>query len=178
MRPDVIVISTKGGLPVVRSGRPIYAIILFALASLWMCATFLPLLYSAAFPNRDIQEVVHALEERGTAPQEAASVVAETIAAAGPLTRAVPIAYYSGRTTTLQVGGSRTIRKKQASFLAWFQKRSKGSIVLITVHEDDEGRKNYDIDEGEAMWYVRGYALPLLLFGVSLFSLRKRVSRG
>src|SRR4029077_16309601 len=122
MRSGMIVIPAKGGLPVVRSGRPIYAIIVFALASLWMCATFLPLLYSTAFPNRDIQGVVHALEERGTAPREAASSVRGAIASAGPLTRVVPIAYYSGRTTTLQAGGSRTIRKKQASFLAWFQK--------------------------------------------------------
>ena len=46
--------------------------------------------------------------------------------------------------------------------------------MLITVYEDDEGRKSYDIDEGEFMPYVRGYAPPLLLLGISLFSLRKR----
>lgn len=157
-----------------KSDRPRYAIVLFALTSLWMCAIFLPLLYSAFFPNKDIREVVDALKERGAAPLGAATAVEDTISAAGPLTRATSIAYYSGVTTTVQAGGTQTIRKRQVSYVARFQKRSRALILLITVYEDDSGRKNYEIGEGEAMPFVRGYALPILLFGFSLFLVRKR----
>jgi hypothetical protein len=74
----------------------------------------------------------------------------------------------------MRVSGSQTIRKKQASYVAWFQKRSKALVMLITVYEDDGGRKAYEINEGEAMSFVRGYSLPLALFAISLFLVRKR----
>jgi hypothetical protein len=150
---------------------------LFALASLWICAIFLPLLYSLVFPNKDIQGVVSALEQHGVAPPEATTTVEETLAAAGPLTRAIPLAYYSGVTTTMRSSGSQTIRKKQASYVAWFQKRSKALVLLVTAYEADGGRKAYEINEGEAMSYVRGYSLPVLMFGASLVLVRKRKAR-
>jgi hypothetical protein len=162
---------------VFKSGRPKYAIILFVLSSLWMCATFLPLLYFVVFPNHELQAVVHALEERGTAPLESVAVIQETIAASGPLTRAIPVAYYSGVTTELRVtGSSKTSKKKQASYIASFQKHPTPLLLLITAYEGDGGQRVYAINEGEAMFMVRGYTLPLLLFGVSLFLLRRQKS--
>jgi len=159
-----------------KSSRPTYAIIMLALSSLWMCATFLPLLYSVVFPNEDLRAVVYALEERGNAPPDAVAVAQETIAAAGPLTRAAPVAYYSGVTATVRISGSSQTSKKQASYIAWFQKHPKPLLLIITVYEGDGGRKGYEINEGEAMFMVRGYTLPVLLFGVSLFLVRKRKS--
>ena len=159
---------------VFKSSRPTYAIILFVLSSLWMCGVFLPFLYSVMFPNKDLQGVVYALEERGTAPQEAIAVVQETIATAGPLTRAMPVAYYSGMTTTVRVSGSQTSKVKQASYVAWFQRRLKPLLLLIAVHEGEQGQKVYEINEGEPMFMVRGYTLPVLVFGVSLFLVRRR----
>src|SRR5216684_6694073 len=163
-----------GALSVFKSGRPTYAIVLLALSTLWMCATFLPLVFSVLFPNRDLQGVVHALEGRGSAPQEATAVVQETVAAVGPLTRAVPVAYYSGMTATVRVSGSKTPKEKQASYVAWFQKRPKPLLILITVHKDEQGHNLYEISEGEPMFMVRGYALPVLAFGVTLFLARRR----
>jgi hypothetical protein len=159
-----------------KSGRPTYAIVLFALSSLWMCATFLPLLYSVLFPNDDLRGVVHALEGRTAAAPEAAAVVQETTEAVGALTKAVPVAYYSGVTATVRVSGSQTSKQKQASYAAWFQKRSKPFLLLITVYEGEQGQKTYAISEGEPMLMVRGYSLVVLAFGVTLFLVcRKRI---
>ena len=157
-----------------KAGRPTYAIILLSISSLWICAIFLPFLYSVAFPNKDIQEVVEALKQHGTAPPEATSAVGETMSAVGPLTRALPIAYYSGVTTTVSINGSKTVRKKQQSYVTWFQKRPKAFVLIITRYEDNDGRRAYEIGEGDPVSFVRGYTLPVLLFGVSLFLVRKR----
>jgi hypothetical protein len=161
----------------VKSGRPAYAIVLLALSSLGMCATFLPLLYFVLFPSNDLQGIVLALEERGTAPPEAASVVQGAIAAVGPLRRAIPVGYYSGVTATYQMRGSHTSKKmkvSQVSCIAWFQKAPKPLLMVITRSEGDGGQRAYGISEGDPAVMVRGYALPLLAFGVSLFLVRRR----
>jgi hypothetical protein len=149
-------------------------IILLVLSSLWMCATFLPLLYFVLLPDHDLRGIVLALEERGTAPVEAAAVVQETVAAAGSLTRAVPVAYYSGVTATVRVSGSQTSKIKQASYIVWFQKHPKPLLLLITRYEGDGDQTGYSINEGEPMFMMRGYALPVLLFGLSLFLVRRK----
>ena len=158
-----------------KSSRPTYAIILLALSSLWMCAVFLPLLYSFMFPNRDIQGVLFALKGRGTAPPESATVVQETIAAAGPLTRAVKVGYYSAVTTAVRISGSHTSEKvNQATYVAWFQNLSKPIVISITRSEGDGGQRAYGVNEVDPVILVRGYAPPVLLFGVSLFLVRRR----
>lgn len=158
-----------------KSSRPTYAIILLALSSLWMCAVFLPLLYSVLLSSPDIRAIVYALEERGTAPPEAAGIVQETIAAVGPLTRAIRVGYYSGVTATVRVSGSNTSEKvKQASYIAWFQKPPKPMLVAITCYESDVGQRAYGLSEADPVSLVRGYGLPSLLFGISLFLVRKR----
>jgi hypothetical protein len=158
-----------------KSSPPTYAIILLALSSLWMCAVFLPLLYSIALPNRDLQGVVDALEERGPAPPEAAAIVSNAIAALGPLMKAIKIGYYSGVTATIRVKGSNTSEKvKQATYIAWFQKHPKPMLVAITLYESDGGDKAYGIGSVDPVSLVRGYALPVLLFGVSFFLVRRR----
>src|ERR1700687_5434826 len=145
-----------GGLLVFKSSRPIYAIILLALSGLWMCATFLPLFYSLVFPNEDLQGIVDALEERGTPPSESVAVVQETIAAAGPLRRAIKVGYYSGVTATVRVSGSNTSEKiKQASYIAWFQKAPKPMLVAITSSESGGNRRTYGISEVDPVSLVR-----------------------
>jgi hypothetical protein len=160
---------------VTKSSRPKYAIVLLVLSSLWMGAIFLPLLYSVVFPDRNLRGFVDGLEARGTAPAEATTVVQETIAAVGTLTRAVPVAYYSGITTTVRLKGSESSRQKRASYIAWFEKHPKPLLIQITLYEAD-GHTAYSIDEGEPMVLVRGYSLPILFFGVSLFLVRRKKS--
>jgi hypothetical protein len=134
-------------------------------------------LYSIVFPNKDLQGVVYALEERGSAPQEAVAIVQQTIDAAGPLTRAVPAAYFSGMTATVRGSGSSHLSKKrQASYIAWFQKHPKPLVLIITAYEGDGGERAYQINEGDVMFMVRGYTLPVLLFAISLFLVRRRTS--
>lgn len=165
------------GLLALKSSRPTYAIILLALSSLWMSALFLPLLYSLVLPNADLQGIVYALEERGTAPPEAVDIVQETIAAVGPLTRAIRVGYYSGVTATVRVSGPNTsVKVKQASYIAWFQKPPKPMLVAIARYESDGDHKAYRISRVEPASLVRGYASPVLLFGVSLFLARGRKS--
>lgn len=160
-----------------KSSRPTYAIILLALSTLWLCAIFLPLLYSVLFPNDDIRGVVQALEERGTAPPEAAAAVQEAIAAVGPLKRAIQVAYYSGATASVQINGSHTSEIiKQINYIAWFQQPPKLMLISITRYERDGGERAYAIRGGDPTILVRGYALPLLLFGGSLFLTRRRKS--
>jgi hypothetical protein len=164
---------------VFRSNRPTYAIILLVLSSLFMCATFLPLLYSLVFPNANLLGVVSALEERGTPPPESAPLVQQVIVSAGPLTNAIEIGYYSGATTTFHLSGSNASEKVkvlQATYIAWFQSRPKPLLMAITRYENDSGQSAYQISEGDPASLVRGYALPVLLFGVSLFLMRRRKS--
>ena len=158
-----------------KSSRPTYAIMLLVLSSLWMCASFLPLLYSVVFPNRDIEEVLFALEGSGTAPPEAAPIVQQAIAAAGPLRRAVKVGYYSGVTTAVRMSGSHTSeRVNQATYIAWFQKLPRPIVITITRSESDGGQRAFGVNEVDPVSLVRGYAPPVFLFGVSLFLVRRR----
>ena len=160
-----------------KSRRPTYALILLALSVLFLGATFLPFLYSVLFPNDDLQRVVLALEDRGSPPLDADSVVQEAKNAAGLLTRAIPAGYYWGSSTQFDLKGSRAprqVKTYQSTYIAWFQRRPKPMVMAITLYENDGGQKAYGISEGSPWALVRGYGVPLLLFGVSLFLVRKR----
>jgi hypothetical protein len=129
-----------------------------------------------AFPKQDVQQIVTALEERGTPPPEAATIVQGVIDAAGPLGRAIPVGYYSGATKRFQLNGSHTetIKISQASYVAWFQNPSAPRFFAITRYEGSGDRRAYEISTVDPVIIVRGYALPFLLFAVSLFLLRRR----
>ena len=72
-----------------KPSRPVYAIVLVALSTLFMAATFLPFLYSILSPNEDIERFVFALKGSGEAPMDADSVVEETKRSVGSLTRII-----------------------------------------------------------------------------------------
>ncbi|MFI5107234.1 MAG: hypothetical protein ACHP78_00140 [Terriglobales bacterium] len=63
------------------------------------------------------------------------------------------------------------------SYLAWFQKIPKPLILLINRYESD-GVLHYEIAEAEGglVTFVRGYVLPLLALGVSLYLVHRRKS--
>src|ERR1035437_320971 len=162
-----------------KSSRPTYAIILLVLSVVFLFATFLPFLYSILSPNDDLQRVVSALEERGSSPLDADAVVQEAKGTAGPLTKAIQVAYYSGMTTQFHLSGSpkpQHIKELQATYIAWFQKRPKPMLVAITLYEGDEGQKAYGISEVNPVGLVRGYTIPIVLFGIALYLARKRRS--
>ena len=130
-----------------------------------------------AFPKEDVQQIVTALEERGTPPPEAATIVQGVIGAAGPLGQAIPIGYYFGATKRFPLNGSHdseTIKISQATYIAWFQSSSAPRFFAITRYEGNGDRRAYEISKVDPVGLVRSYALPLLLFAVSLFVLRRR----
>jgi hypothetical protein len=150
---------------------------MLVLSSLYVGATFLPLLYSVVLPRQDLEGVVSALEERGTPPPESGTVVQEAIAALGPLRRAVKVGYYSAVTLKVHYTEPRTsekIRLSQAIYIAWFQKHPEPTLVAIVCYENGEGEKAYRISGVDPVSLIRGYAIPLGLFGVSLFLARRR----
>ena len=160
-----------------KSSRPTYGVIMLVLSSLYVGATFLPLLYSVVLPRQDLEGVVSALEERGTPPPESGTVVQEAIAALGPLRRAVKVGYYSAVTLKVHYTEPRTsekIRLSQAIYIAWFQKHPEPTLVAIVCYENGEGEKAYRISGVDPVSLIRGYAIPLGLFGVSLFLARRR----
>lgn len=164
-----------------KSGRPLYAIVLVALSTLFMAATFLPFLYSILSPNEDIERFVAALKDSGDAPPEADRVIEQTKGAVGLLTRAIQIGYYSEKSTVFHLSGSRApehIHMSQATYIAWFQSHPKPMLVSVIFRANDEGQKAYGIHEVAAITLVRGYGVPVVLFGASLFLVRKRKSPG
>ena len=149
-----------------------YSVILLALSVIFMGTTFLPFLFSLLLPNEDIEGVVAALKDGGTAPMDADTVVDETKATAGPLSRAIQIGSAYQKTYTLsRTGSHEQTRVSQTSYIyiAWFQKHQKPLLVAITLYANDAGQKDYSITTVDAASIARQYAIPLLLFGVSLF---------
>lgn len=162
-----------------KSSRPIYAIILLLVSGFFMCTTFLPFLYSVLFPNKDLQGFITALEGREPPPLDSDTVVQQTIAAVGALKRTMKIAYLYQVTTQIHYAEPRTTKKIEVSQdvnIAWFEKHPKPMLVAFACYEHGDGQKDYGISEVNPLVVVRGYAIPLVFFGLSLFLARKRKS--
>jgi hypothetical protein len=156
----------------VRSGRPIYVIVLFALSSIYMGVFFLPALYSLLFPNPDIQRFVAALKDGGTAPLDADTVVEQAKAALGPLTKAIQVGWGYNASKQYHLAGAHeqaTITTTSYFYLAWFERLPKPIVISVALYKNDSGQKAYRIDRISGVLLARQGAIPLLLFGVSLF---------
>ena len=164
---------------VLKSGRPTYGIVLLVLSSLYMAVIFLPLLYSVVFPNEGILGVVSALEGRTTPSMEAEPLVQHTIATVGLMRSATKVAHGFGSTTAIHYAAPRsteTVKTSEATYLVRFEKHPEPMLVNITCYERDDGQRTYSISEASAGAVIRGYSIPLCLFGLSLFLARKRKS--
>jgi len=159
----------------------VYAIILVALSTLFMAATFFPFLYSILVPNEDIERFVDALKDRGEAPLDADNVVEQTKATVGSLTRAIQIGAYFEMSLGFHLSGSHApehTHASQTTYIAWFQKVPKPMLVSVTLYVNDEGGKAYGLSEVAPLTLVRGYGVPVALLGASLFLARKRSPPG
>ena len=152
-------------------------ILLLVLASLWLGVSLGVVAYGIVSPASDLKEIVRALEMRGTPPPQAASIVQQTVAEAGPLRRAIQVGYYSGITKTFQLNASHLERKTQASYLAWFDKIQKPILLLLERHDKDGVLQYYYIAQGEPMSMVSAYLPSMLFFAFSLYMVcrKKRV---
>ena len=162
-----------GGAPLnLKFGRPIYVIVLFVVSSIYMGVFFLPLLYSLAFPNADIEQVVAALKEGGIASMDAEAVVEQAKVALGPLTKAIQVGWGYDASKQYHLAGSHeqsTITATTYIYLAWFAKAPKAIVMGVTLYENDAGQKAYRISQLSGMLLVRQLAIPLSLFTVSVF---------
>jgi hypothetical protein len=144
---------------------------------LFMCTTFLPFLYSVVFPNENLQGFITALEGRAPPPIDSDMVVQRTIAVVGPLKRNMKIGYGYQVITQIPYAEPRTIEKIKVSqefHIAWFEKQPKPMVVAFACYEHGNGQNDYGINEVNPVVVVRGYAIPLVFFVVSLFLARKR----
>lgn len=150
----------------------------FVLSTLWVLITFTPLLYSTLFPPNDVQSLLRGLNGSGDTVPAFLPLVQHTVAAVGPLRRAVEVGYYSGVEMTLQHNASHKSKRLQISYLAWFVNLPKPILLVITRVQTDGADAAYRIDEGVLSSLAIGYALPLVMFGFSLFLLLRRNSPG
>lgn len=151
----------------------VFVIGLLVLSSLWVLLGFVPIMYSIVFPPRDLQEIVRALEVRGTVSPQAAAIVQQTIDSAGTLRRAVRVGYHVQASATLNVKSSHSSKTTQVAYVAWFQNLSKPILLLIERSETDGVFQSYRIDEGAPMSLVGAYAYPLIALGLSLYLVRR-----
>ena len=146
------------------------------LSGLWVANVYGLLVYSVLSPKPDLQDIVHALEGHGTPPPQVLAAVHGTIASAGILQRAIQVGYYTKVTGTFQLNASHTTRQTQVAYLAWFQRLSKPTILVINRYQTDGGLQEYEIGEGEIGGIARGFGLPLLALAFSIFVVWKRRS--
>lgn len=150
--------------------------VLLAMSSLWVIDVYGPIIYSMLSPKSDLKEIALALESRGTPPPQLADGIQEIISSVGPMQRAIQVGYYSGVEATFQYKNSHTTKKTQVAYIAWFQKRPKPILLLISRLETDGSLTRYSINEGEPWSLARPMGLPLLTLAFSIFMVRKRRS--
>lgn len=155
-----------------KSGPPIYVIILFVVSSIYMGVFLLPVLYSLVFPNADIEQVVSALKEGGIASMDAEAVVEQAKVALGPLTKAIQVGWGYNASKQYHLAGSHeqsTITATSYIYLAWFAKPPSPIVIGVTLYENDAGQKAYRISQLSGALLARQVAIPLFLFVVSVF---------
>ncbi len=160
-----------------QSSRPTYGIVLLLISGFFLCATFLPFLYSVVLPNEDLQEFVSALKGHEPSPLDSDTIVQQAISGVGTLKRTIPIGYSYHVTTRIHYAGGQPpekIKASQAIHIAWFQKRREPMLVAFTCYANGDGQKSYQISEVSPLAVVYGYGIPLCFFGLSLFLARRR----
>jgi hypothetical protein len=149
--------------------------ICLALSGLWMLATILPLCYSLLFPNEDIRHVVRAFEGRERLEGGLASLASVTDAV-GQLKRAISVAAYWA--AEYKGGASHATKTRKAFYLAWFEKRSRPTLLIITRTETDGSDVRLDVTEGSPLALLRDYLVPALALAFSAFwFVKKRSSK-
>lgn len=143
-------------------------LVLLVISSLWVVAFVLPLLISFLFPNADIQHIVRAFEGKETLGEELAPL-AKVTNSVGRLKHAIQVAAYWGTSVEYKHGESHTTKTTELSYLAWFEKRPKPMIFIVTRTQIDGSTVRFDTDEGSLLGTVRVYLVPASVFALSLY---------
>lgn len=147
-------------------------VVLLVLSALWMAATVFPFFYCLLFPNADIEHLVGGLEGRETLSGDMARIVQQVTGSVGQLKRAIPIAAYFS--AEYKVRTPHATKTTEVSYLAWFKKRSRPTILVVTRTEVEGSWVRVDTDEGSLFGAVRSYLLPVSFMGVSVYWFKRR----
>lgn len=152
-------------------------ILFLVLSSLWTAGIYCPLFYSLAFPSHEIQRLVEALKGHEPARQELSSLVQNVVDSSGRLRRAIRVSAYYGATAEYKANQSHTSTKTESAYIAWFEKRPKPTILIVSVSEIDSSGLQFNIQEGDAMALARTLLFPLFALAFSVYWFcRRRIS--
>lgn len=158
----------------IKLGNRAAPVILLVLSSLWMAATVFPFFYSLLFPNADIQHVVGGLEGKETLSGDMARLVQQVTGSVGQLKRAIPIAAYFSAEYKMRT--PHTTKTTEVSYLAWFKKRSRPTILVVTRTEVESSWVRVNTDEGTLFGAARLYLLPVSFMGFWVYWFRRKRS--
>lgn len=151
--------------------------VLLVLSSLWVAATFGPLLYSVLSPTEDLSAIVRALQEREVPRPTTGPIVQQVLQQGGPLGRAIHVGHYAGGSVIFQKGASHRTTKVSDTYIAWFRKIPKPILLMVERYDEDGALQGYEIHSADSISpLARAYALPLVALAVSIFLVRKRKS--
>jgi len=152
-------------------------LVLLVISSVWMAALVFPLFYSLCFPNADIRHIVRAFEGKETLQKDLAPLREATLSV-GRLKRAIQVAAYLGASAGYEHGESHTAKTTELSYLAWFERRSKATILVVSRTETEGSGVHFDIREGNPFDMLRLYVLPASVLAGSIYWYRRQRSKG
>ena len=142
------------------------------LSSVWATAVFSPLFYSLLFPTQDIQNIVRALEGRETLPETWKPLIQVTVNRSGQLRRAIQVSASYSASSEYTFGESHTTRQTALSYLAWFEKRPKPTILVIERTEIDGSQLRFNLNEGRPVVTFLIYFFTVVAFACSAYWFR------
>jgi hypothetical protein len=144
-----------------------FAWVLFVISIVWAAAIDGPVIYSFLFPSHDIQQIIRAFEGRETLNADLAPLSQAVTGSAGLMRRAVLVGAYWHVSADYNINESHMTRTTQLAYLAWFEKRSAPTILILTRTDVDGSQLHYNVNEGEVFSALRGDLLPVLVLTLS-----------
>jgi hypothetical protein len=133
-----------------------------ALSSTWAAVVICPLFYSMLFPTQDIEKIIRALEGQETLPEALKALTQVTRNRSGQLKRAIPVSASYGTSFEYEPGQLHTTKQTGLSYLAWFEKRQKPTILVIQRTEIDGSQIRFDLNEGRPIVTFLFYFLTVV----------------
>ena len=145
----------------------------FTIASIWLAALAGPIVYSRMHPNPDLQKLLSALMHIQTFHASVEPSIQEIEESAGRLRRSIQLGAAWQFSKDLKGAETHSSTETQASYLAWFEKRSKPTLLIITRIEDDKSPLRFRVGEGDLSSTLVSFLIPPILFAVALYLIRK-----
>jgi hypothetical protein len=133
-----------------------------------------PLLYSRVHPNADIQRVLLALSRHQPIEESVQPPLTEVFDSAGRLKRAIQLGASWQFSGDVNAGESHSTTETRASYLAWFESRSKPTLLTITRIETNHFSIRFRIGEGGLVSTLISFLVPFALLGVTAYLLRAK----